>query len=96
MSWVRVPPEAADFSLKKIRIVLFCILLSCVYIQDCMHMNSWFGLSLVYRAPMANTIAACVGSKEVQSLVACPYTIGNPITGSFVKFNRKQMQEALR
>lgn len=51
---------------------------------------------LYCRAPMANTIAACVGSKDIQSLVACPCTIGKPVRGRFVKFNRRQMQEALR
>ena len=48
------------------------------------------------RAPMANTIAACVGSKDIQSLVACPCTVGSPVGESFVKFNRRQIQEALR
>jgi hypothetical protein len=45
---------------------------------------------------MANTIAACVGSKDIQSQVACPCTVGRPVTESLVKFNRKQKQEALR
>ena len=52
--------------------------------------------SIHCRAPMANTIAACVGSKDVQSMVACPHTIGKRVTGSLLKFNRKEMQEALR
>ena len=54
------------------------------------------GLPDTYRAPMANTIAACVGSKDIQSQVACPCTVGRPVTESFVKFNRRQIQEALR
>ena len=52
--------------------------------------------TLVCRAPMANTIAACVGSKDIQSQVACPCTVGRPVTENLVKFNRKQIQEALR
>lgn len=45
---------------------------------------------------MANTIAACVGSKDIQSMVTCPCTIGKSVRGNFVKFNRKEMQDALR
>ena len=45
---------------------------------------------------MANTIAACVGSKDIQSLVACPCSIGKSVTGSTIKFNRREMQDALR
>ena len=45
---------------------------------------------------MANTIAACVGSKDIQSQVACPCSVGRSVTESFVKFNRRQIQDALR
>ena len=45
---------------------------------------------------MANTIAACVGGKDIQSLVACPCTVGKTVEESFVKFNRRQILDAMR
>ena len=50
----------------------------------------------IYRVPMANTIASCVGSKDIQSMLSCPISVGKQVSGTLAKFNRKEVREALR